>query len=229
MASRDELDLLASPRRAQHSVSGAGLFAGIKVALLAVVLLVMTSLVVYLLPDSETAEQAGTETANTREQESDRMDRPVLTRTDSKGRLFTVSAASATRSSANSEEVSLQDVRADAAFDSPFRNDDRLLLAAASALLRGDAERLDLFAPVDITTKSRYRLQAEHIGVDLKQNRIEEGRTISIDGPSGTLEAETMSTSPDGSLLTFQGNVSVRWIPGATIMLKPRNHDEEPS
>lgn len=222
-------DLLVFSGRAKRPVAAGRLHSGIKLALLAVVFLVTASLVVYLLPDFHAADQTSSETSSAQKQDSDRMDRPVLTRTDSEGRLYTVSAASATRTGAESEEISLQEVRADAAFDSPFRKDDRLFLSAASAMLRGEEGRLELFAPVDITTSSHYRLQAEHIGVDLKQNRIEEGRIISIDGPGGTLEAKTMSTSADGNLLTFRGNVRFRWFPGAEIMLGPRSFDEEPS
>ena len=152
----------------------------------------------------------------------DTMERPILTRTDAQGRLFTVSAASATRTCAENsalphadcrrqDAVSLQEVRADTAFDSPFQEDDRLFLSAASALLRADTEHLELFAPMNIVTTSNYRMQAEWLGVDLKQSRIEEGRAISLEGPAASLRAQTMSTSPDGNMLTFRGNVRLRW------------------
>ena len=152
------------------------------------------------------------------------MENPTLTRTDSKGRLFHVSAASATRADANSEEVTLKDVRADAAFDSPFRDDDRMFLYAVKAVLRGDIERLDLFAPMDIRTKSRYYLQAESLGIDLNGSRIEEGIDIDIEGPEGSLTAKSMSTSADGRVLTFRGDVRLRWISSSMLLL-----GEEPS
>ena len=209
MAAAD-LDLLASPRQTRAPVARGRLLAGIKLGLLAAVAVVTASLVIHLLPDARPGEEAAA-VAGAPEQAGDRMEKPVLTRTDSKGRLFTVSAAAATRASAESEAVSLRQVRADAAFDSPFQEDDRLFLSAASALLRGDAKRLELFAPLDIATTSNYRMQAEWVGVDLGHNRIEEARAVSLSGPAASLQAETMSTSPDGNRFTFRGNVRVRW------------------
>lgn len=144
----------------------------------------------------------------------DRMEDAILTRADSQGRLFTVSAAEATRADSDSDTVSLTRVRAQAAFDSPFRADDRLSLTAASALLRGADERLDLFAPLTLTTDSAYRLQAEWLGIDLRASRIEEGRGVSLTGPDAALRSDSMSTSADGNRLTFRGNVRVR-LPSA--------------
>ena len=216
-----DFDLLARPRQTRAPAGRGGLFAGVKLALLAAVAVVVASLILHLLPDMPDGEENGLAGASRGEQTSDRMEKPVLTRTDAKGRLFTVSAASATRTSANSEAVSLQEVRADAAFDSPFQADDRLFLSAASALLRGDVERLDLFAPMRITTASDYLMQAEWVGVDLKQSRIEEGRAVSLSGPAASLQAETMSTSADGNLLTFRGNVRVRWRAAPTLAPQP--------
>ena len=217
----DDFDLLTAPRQARTPAVRGNLLAGIKLALLAAVVVVLASLAIHLLPDIRPDREAATDAAGPRERTSDRMEKPVLTRTDSKGRLFTVSAASATRTSANSEAVSLQQVRADTAFDSPFQENDRLFLSAASALLRGDVERIDLFAPMNITTTSNYRMQAEWIGVDLRQSRIEEGRAVSLSGPAASLQAETMSTSPDGNLLTFRGNVRVRWRAGSAPGQEP--------
>ena len=234
---REESRQTAAPLKAGNRLSS-----GIKFVLLAAVLLVTVSLVVHLLPDA-TSETESAAVAASRARTSDSMERPILTRTDAQGRLFTVSAASATRTCAENsarhrtivraiggsggqrppkgmpqrgdcqrqDAVSLQEVRADAAFDSPFQEDDRMFLSAASALLRADIERLELFAPMNLVTTSNYRMQAEWLGVDLKQSRIEEGRDISLEGPGASLRAETMSTSADGNMLTFRGNVRMRW------------------
>ena len=221
----DDLDLLASPRRSHEPVVRENLFAGIKLVLLGVVLLLVTVLGVYLLEDDEPPiEEITTASVDAFEQpatQSDLMENPTLTRTDSKGRLFHVSAASAERASTDSEEVTLKDVRADAAFDSPFRDDDRMTLYAAKAVLHGESERLDIFAPMDIRTTSRYRLRADSLAIDIARSRIEEGIAIDIKGPDGSLTAKTMSTSADGRFFTFHGDVRLRWIPSPTFSLRP--------
>ncbi|MCY4053142.1 MAG: LPS export ABC transporter periplasmic protein LptC [Hyphomicrobiales bacterium] len=211
----NELDILASPRRAQPPSPQGNLFTGIKLSLLAVVLLLLSVLTIHLVETSENNVEEIEPVATNPHVEpvtaTDLMENPTLTRTDSKGRLFTVSAASATRNLANSAEVTLKDVRADAAFNSPFRQNDQMFLHAASALLRSDDEQLDLFEPINIKTESDYQLQARHVNINLKQNQIEKADNIFINGPRGSIEADSMSTSADGQNFTFRDNVRVRW------------------
>ena len=139
------------------------------------------------------------------------MENPTLTRTDSKGRLFTVSAESATRNRTNIAQITLKDVRADATFDTPFRKNDQMFLQAASALLRSDTEQLDLFDPINIETESNYQLQAKHININLKENHIEKANSIFINGPKGSIKADSMFTSANGQNFTFRDNVYVKW------------------
>lgn len=217
-----KLDILVSPRRAQAPSSQDNLFVGIKLSLLAVVLLLLGVLTIHLVETSENnveeiepvATNPHVEPANA----TDLMENPTLTRTDSKGRLFTVSAASATRNRTNNAEVTLKDVRADAAFNSPFRQDDQMFLHAASALLRSDAEQLDLFEPINIKTESDYQLRAKHVNINLKQNQIEKADNVFINGPRGSIEADAMFTSANGRNFIFRDNVRVKWnlVPPAT-------------
>lgn len=210
----NELDILASPRRASAPPSRNNLFAGIKLSLLAAVLMLLGVLAIHLLPTNESVEEIEPVATNPHTEPThttDLMENPTLTRTDSKGRLFTVSATSASRDRANSEEVTLKDVKADAAFDSPFRENDQMFLRAASAILRTDAEQLDLFAPINIQTTSNYQFQAEWVGINLEQNRIEKAGSVFINGPEGSIKAGTMNTSTNGQSFTFQDNVRVKW------------------
>lgn len=223
----DKLDILATPRRAQAPSSRDNLFIGIKLSLLAVVLLLLGVLTIHLVETTENSVEEIEPVATNPHVEpvtaTDLMENPTLTRTDSKGRLFTVSAASATRNRANNAEVTLRDVRADAAFNSPFRQDDQMFLHAASALLRSDAEQLDLFEPINIKTESDYQLQAKHVNINLKQNQIEKADNIFINGPGGSIEADTMLTSANGRNFTFRDNVRVKWnlVPPATPSTTP--------
>lgn len=210
----EELDILTSPRQTQAPSSQGGLFIGIKLSLLAVVLLLLGVLAIHLIETNENVEEVEPVVTNPHVEPitaTDLMENPTLTRTDSKGRLFTVSAASATRNRTNISEITLKDVRADAAFDSPFHQDDQMFLHAASALLRSDTEQLDLFDPVNITTESNYQLQAKHININLKENHIEKANNIFINGPKGSIKADSMFTSANGQNFTFQDNVYVKW------------------
>ena len=210
----DELDILASPRRAQAPSSQGGLFAGIKLSLLAVALLLLGILTINLIKTNENVEEVEPVATNPHVEPvttTDLMENPTLTRTDSKGRLFTVSAASATRNRSNAAQITLEDVRADATFDTPFRQNDQMFLHAASALLRSDTEQLDLFDPINIETESNYQLQAKHININLKKNHIERVDSVFINGPKGSIKADSMFTSTDGQNFTFQDNVHVKW------------------
>ena len=210
----DKFDILASPRRTQAPSSQGGLFIGIKLSLLAVVLLLLGILTIHLIETNENVEEVEPVATNPHSEPTattDLMESPTLTRTDSKGRLFTVSAASATRNRANIAQITLKDVRADATFDTPFRQSDQMFLQAASALLRSDVEQLDLFEPVNIETESNYRLQAKHININLKENHIEKANSIFINGPKGSIKADSMFTSANGQNFTFRDNVHVKW------------------
>ena len=79
------------------------------------------------------------------------------------------------------------------------------------------SERLDLSGHVVLETSDGYRIETEHIDMDIANREAATTDAVSAKGPQGSLTADSAQarSEDDGSdaVLRFEGNVRLTFLP----------------
>jgi lipopolysaccharide export system protein LptC len=119
------------------------------------------------------------------------------------GKPFLVTAASATRDSADNAKVTLEKPLLTVGVGGP----EWTKITAASGVYREDTRMLDLKGQVTLDDHQGNHLVTEHALVDTTKNAVDGETHISGRGPQGSIEASSYSLRDGGAYLLFQGRV----------------------
>ncbi len=137
-----------------------------------------------------------------------RMTSPRFTGRDTEGRPFEVLARTAIRrpeGGANVTELeapSFYDGLQDAAV-----NEGRARVQALRGVYDSDARVLELYASVDLETRTGYVFRTSMARIFVDERRAEGDERVEGEGPLGTLSADRWRYVQDGAVLHFEGNV----------------------
>lgn len=128
---------------------------------------------------------------------------PVLTGADDKGRPYVLTAKGATADGLEPTVVSLQEIEADLALEDgkPVR------VLAATGLYRLKEETLALGGGVTVTLADGHVVKLESVLLDLAKGTASSDKRVLGSGPTGEIEADSMTASDGGHRLRFDGNV----------------------
>jgi lipopolysaccharide export system protein LptC len=119
------------------------------------------------------------------------------------GKPFLVTAASATRDSADNSKVTLERPLLTVDVGGP----EWTKITAASGVYREDNRMLDLKGQVTLDDYKGNHLVTEHALVDTTKNDVEGETRIVGRGPQGAIDASSYSMRDGGAYLLFQGRV----------------------
>lgn len=161
---------------------------------------------VLLWPTLESRQEAALSWANT-EIRADGLEMiaPVLTGVDDKGRPYTVTAAKATADGLQPTQVTLSEIKADMATE----DGKPVHVIAAAGLYRLKAETLDLEGGVTVTLSDGHQVKLESVRLDLAKGTASSDKRVIAFGPTGQIEANSMSASDGGHVMHFVGQVRV--------------------
>lgn len=83
----------------------------------------------------------------------------------------------------------------------------RARIDAERGVYDSDAEILDLYADVDLSTETGYAFRTSHARIFIAERRAEGEEPVEGEGPFGTVSADRWSYTDDGAVLHFEGNV----------------------
>ena len=132
---------------------------------------------------------------------------------DSKGRPFTISAASALQARATDPEVQMQSL-----FASIEMRDGPATVTAPEALYNFDRETVQVLGPVEIAAADGYRLTARGVTVDLKSRRVTGTGGIEGAVPAGTFSADGIVADLDERTVALDGHARLRMTQGKLRM-----------
>lgn len=131
------------------------------------------------------------------------MSHPRLTGADDSGQPFVVTALSATQESADSKRALLNKVEADITLkDGTWIN-----VVSDKGVVDTEKRTLDLTGNISIYSDNGYEAHAPTAQVDLKTGVIHGIQPVQVQGPLGTLAADTFEIHRDTKKLFFKGNV----------------------
>lgn len=132
---------------------------------------------------------------------------------DSKGRPFTVSAASAVQAKATDPEVSMESLLA-----SIQMNDGPATVSAPDALYNFDQETVQVRGPVEFAAADGYKMTATGVTVDLKSRKVTGTGGITGAVPAGTFSANGIVADLGARTVALDGNARLRMTQGKLRM-----------
>lgn len=132
---------------------------------------------------------------------------------DSKGRPFTVSAASAVQAKATDPEVSMESLLA-----SIQMNDGPATVSAPAALYNFDQETVQVRGPVEFAAADGYKMTATGVTVDLKSRKVTGTGGITGAVPAGTFSANGIVADLGARTVALDGNARLRMTQGKLRM-----------
>ncbi|TDP47095.1 LPS export ABC transporter periplasmic protein LptC [Zavarzinia compransoris] len=128
---------------------------------------------------------------------------PVLTGADDRGRPYVLTAKGATADGLEPTMVTLHEIEADVAME-----DGRpVTVVAATGIYRIREETLALDGGVTVTLADGHVVKLESVLLDLAKGTASSDKRVVGSGPTGRIEADSMSASDGGHSLRFNGNV----------------------
>jgi lipopolysaccharide export system protein LptC len=134
-----------------------------------------------------------------------RVDAARYTGSDSQGRPFSLSAASAVQRSAADPVVRLSDLSA------------MIVMAEGPATLAADSARYDptrdtvaVDGPLRFIASDGYRLDTGNVAFDLKSRRLASGRRVDGRLPIGSFSADRLTADLDARIVRLSGNARLR-------------------
>ncbi len=203
---------LFEPRAASAAVSGQKrdhLIKGFRIILPAAALALLLALVLW--PVLEQQEVAFTLSYEDVESSDDkiRMVRPQYVGTDSRGRIFSVSAENGFQDSPEDLRVYLEDIVAN------FQLADSATASvnSDSGLFYPDRQHLEMEGQVSFDTSDGYHIGASAVEVDLIQNAAWSDAPLSGSGPIGNFTAGSFRISIEDRSVIFAGGVKMTLLP----------------
>lgn len=132
---------------------------------------------------------------------------------DSKGRPFTVSAASAVQAKATDPEVSMESLLA-----SIQMNDGPATVSAPAALYNFDQETVQVRGPVEFAAADGYKMTATGVTVDLRSRKVTGTGGITGAVPAGTFSANGIVADLGARTVALDGNARLRMTQGKLRM-----------
>lgn len=134
-----------------------------------------------------------------------RVDAARYTGSDSAGRPFSVSAASAVQRSAADPVVRLTDLSA-----MIVMADGPATLAADTARYNPSNDTVAVDGPLRFIAADGYRLDTGNVGFNLKTRRMSSGQQVTGSLPIGTFSADRLSADLDQRVVRLSGNARLR-------------------
>ena len=128
---------------------------------------------------------------------------------DTRGRPFSLSAASAVQRSSAEPIVHLN--RLAAAIQMP---DGPATLGADTGRYDMDSEQVALDGPLHFKGPNGYDLRTQNATVDLRQRTLRSGGAVTGQVPQGTFRADRMRADLTERTVTLDGNARLRIVPG---------------
>lgn len=142
-----------------------------------------------------------------------RMTNPRFTGRDDNQTPFTVTADVAVRSLVEGEEITeLEHPRLD--YNLFAESADASEVLADRGRFNAQQRILDLYADVNLTTRSGYTFLTEHARIFLREERVAGSEPVNGSGPLGEIRADSYEIRESGALVVFQGGVVARLYNG---------------
>lgn len=135
--------------------------------------------------------------------------KPRYIGTDSNGRPFAITAASATQDAKDQRRITLTTLQA----DMTMHDGSWITLMAASGIYHQSRQHLELRGPVSVFSDLGYEFHALSAQVDLAAGSAVSERPVSGQGPFGRLSADSVRLTENGQRMRFEGNVKVVVFP----------------
>lgn len=140
--------------------------------------------------------------------------KPVFNSVDDKNQPYTVTADRAVQNRENPDLVELEKPVANLQ-----QNDGSQIDAdAASGLYEQATQKLNLSGDVHIKNSDGYTLSTEELRIDMVSQKAYSGRDVTVDGPSGTIEATGLEGDATGGILIFTGPAKVTLYSDGTLL-----------
>lgn len=136
---------------------------------------------------------------------------------DTKGRPFTLLAASATREANAAETVLLDKPRADITLEDGAH----LSVKAERGRFDNQAGRLFLGDNVTVLHDGGYEVYMRDVSVDLNARNAATTQPVRAAGPAGTLSAQNVAVISQGDLVVFGGPALLVLKQSRPVLLKP--------
>ena len=132
---------------------------------------------------------------------------------DDQGRAFSVSADNAVQTSAADPVVRMQGLVARI-----LMSDGPAQLSAEGGRYDYDRETVDVDGPVTFTAADGYRMTTDHVGIDLKGQRVMGDGGVSGAIPAGTFSAQRIVADLNARTIALEGNARLVMTPGQLRM-----------
>lgn len=133
------------------------------------------------------------------------MIKPRLSGADASGNLYVVTADAAIQEGMSMRRARLRNVQADIT----LKQGGWLSASAGNGLLDVDSKKLELSDGISIYSDSGYELHTSGVAADLGKGIMHGDKTVTGQGPLGTLHADRFEIDHRGKQIRFMGHVKM--------------------